>query len=541
MRNVRCRGSERAAITVHKCFQVVVEDCYSEQWDGDLVGLNYGLVIANSQNVNVRGGGFIGDRHGITIGGGDDAGQVINRFIDFDAVLIESTTATSVGAMGYHGNMEYATIRNCTLRGRVNYIFGGDHTIFENNTCIASERVAEASEMLGMDHVFKNNRMLMTGDGTAVARANFIDMGTAGGDPSTNATRGGTIVIEDNVMTLSQSQVSSIGVGMIQLQMRGSVADNNIRIARNQFNPTAQVLNTLIVQVRSTTGDNWNRVELTNNRAFGQGLVVHDAASVVASDNYIRDSLNVGLQVLAEQNGFVVVEGNDIDTCAFSGIYVAGEVGTTGKAHIAGNTVLNCNSISTGSSNTNTAVYVTNFEFVTFVENLVTSSGDEAAYLVNMINSAQAGECYVSGNRLESETDDIRLRVNNFRGFNLTGNVIDIPGSASVLVQNVTNMFDSGNDFVDAGVNYNSLTNAPRTPIRGSAQITSAATSVVVTHDILGNPPAFALDDIQVTPQSTLGSASFFWVSSPTTTGFTNNTDAAPGAAVTLGWQINKR
>lgn len=70
----------------------------------------------------------------------------------------------------------------------------------------------------------------------------------------------------------------------------------------------------------------------------------------------------------------------------------------------------------------------------------------------------------------------------------------------------------------------------------GSASITSGNTSVTVTHGLSITP---TLDQIMVCPQSSLGSAATFWISSATSTTFTINVNANPGATVTFSWRAD--
>jgi parallel beta-helix repeat protein len=68
---------------------------------------------------------------------------------------------------------------------------------------------------------------------------------------------------------------------------------------------------------------------------------------------------------------------------------------------------------------------------------------------------------------------------------------------------------------------------------RGTADITTGNTTVVVSHG-LGFTPA--LSQITVTPTSSLGSATEFWVSTPTSTQFTINVDVNPAATASFVW-----
>lgn len=74
------------------------------------------------------------------------------------------------------------------------------------------------------------------------------------------------------------------------------------------------------------------------------------------------------------------------------------------------------------------------------------------------------------------------------------------------------------------------------TEASGSANITSAITSVTVSHGLSATP---TLQQINVTPQTSLGSAARFWVSNATSSNFTINVDATPGSTISFGWRIS--
>jgi hypothetical protein len=74
------------------------------------------------------------------------------------------------------------------------------------------------------------------------------------------------------------------------------------------------------------------------------------------------------------------------------------------------------------------------------------------------------------------------------------------------------------------------------TEAHGNANITSAATSVTVTHGLSMTP---TLEQISVTPQTSIGSASFWWVSGVTSTQFVVNLNTTPGSTVTMGWRAD--
>jgi hypothetical protein len=69
---------------------------------------------------------------------------------------------------------------------------------------------------------------------------------------------------------------------------------------------------------------------------------------------------------------------------------------------------------------------------------------------------------------------------------------------------------------------------------RGTATVANGATTSVVNHGLILTP---TLQNIMVTPTNNLGTAAKFWVSTPTSTQFTINVDADPGATTaTFVW-----
>ncbi len=69
----------------------------------------------------------------------------------------------------------------------------------------------------------------------------------------------------------------------------------------------------------------------------------------------------------------------------------------------------------------------------------------------------------------------------------------------------------------------------------GAATITSGNTSIAANHGLSITPN---INNISVTPTSSLGSAASYWVSGVTSTQFTINVNANPGQSVTFSWAV---
>jgi hypothetical protein len=88
---------------------------------------------------------------------------------------------------------------------------------------------------------------------------------------------------------------------------------------------------------------------------------------------------------------------------------------------------------------------------------------------------------------------------------------------------------NNGYDFVNSRPSW-------LTENHGNANITTGNTTVVVTHGLAMTP---TLEQIMVTPQTSLGAAAFYWVSNATSTQFTINLNANPTQTVTFGWRCD--
>lgn len=121
-------GSKSAGISIDRCFDVFISEAKATN-NSTLVGLNYGISIANSQNIRIEGGANLAARHCITFGGGDDICSVPCREVFVSKAVLKTGSTTSIGAADFHGNVEYCSYINCiidhaSLGGRNNSVIG---------------------------------------------------------------------------------------------------------------------------------------------------------------------------------------------------------------------------------------------------------------------------------------------------------------------------------------------------------------------------------------------------------------------------------
>lgn len=126
LRRVRSEYSNRSGLIVRECYNVLVEDC---EVVGNFItgqGLDYGITIASSNTVTVRGGYYVTGRHGITHGG-----TFPFRDCLVDGAYVDNISDTTV-AFDTHQAGQNIRVTNCTIMNGA-YI-GSIDTSFENNT-----------------------------------------------------------------------------------------------------------------------------------------------------------------------------------------------------------------------------------------------------------------------------------------------------------------------------------------------------------------------------------------------------------------------
>lgn len=122
------------------------------------------------------------------------------------------------------------------------------------------------------------------------------------------------------------------------------------------------------------------------------------------------------------------------------------------------------------------------------------------------------------------------------------GHVYTTKSAAKGIVESGTsdNNLATGNyipGFTKVGANSRFMRNNGAGGERsGSAQITAAATSVTVTHNMEFTP---SINDVRITPRDSMGSATKLRVQNMTATTFDIACDVAPGSTITIAWAID--
>lgn len=114
-------------------------------------GTDYGVSIANCQDIENRAGYCYGARHGVSIGGGSGVGSVPGRRIKTIGAVIENDPASQLHAADFHGNTSDSYYQGCEIIGRIS--LSGFNTSSRNNRINSPEGEIRApiglSELVG--------------------------------------------------------------------------------------------------------------------------------------------------------------------------------------------------------------------------------------------------------------------------------------------------------------------------------------------------------------------------------------------------------
>lgn len=164
----RSTGGQYHNIYIDRCYNTTIygndTSCLSP-----LSGLQYGLIVANSQKGRIIGGSFNGSRHGVAFGGGGPVCCVPCRDWKVVNASIQNWGAPGVGAADMHGNCDNVQYIDCSLGGA--HIAGSNNKISGGRitgiTHEASGWGVYTSDVIGGTYDVEDVTIDTTGDGAA--------------------------------------------------------------------------------------------------------------------------------------------------------------------------------------------------------------------------------------------------------------------------------------------------------------------------------------------------------------------------------------
>lgn len=205
---VNVLNTSGAGIVIERSVNAHVEHCGTSSNLDSVAQDNYGLCLSNVQNALVLGGTYNAKRHAVTMGGNGFAGCVPTRNAK---VIGADLSSWDIQCADMHGNVEFSTYQNCTLRngvtisGNNNSVRGG--TIFAPANASTGNGVAIAvNEMRGTNFQFEDLNIIAFGDPSTTSRA-VIDIGGNSTAMSANTLLGGCLSFRNINMSAPNARV----------------------------------------------------------------------------------------------------------------------------------------------------------------------------------------------------------------------------------------------------------------------------------------------------------------------------------------------
>lgn len=270
LENVIVYNENYQGVEIDRCYRPMVTNCVMyNKGTGTLD--DYGLIIGNSQKVEVSGGDYYSRRHGITIGGGDYVCAVPNRNLKISNLTISNDILSQVYSADMHGNIQDLTYQGCTIYQGGGW--GGMDTGYDNCLIYAAYGgyCIYASEVKGGELFIRNCKLYTKGDPSTIGRG-IVDVGgnSSALTSSTDATL--SLILENNYV---YADGASSGTNFMMMANAGSSAYTNIYIDGLRANVNAM---SAILRTRVDVGAAYSQAIVVDNiNNFPTGTYFHVA------------------------------------------------------------------------------------------------------------------------------------------------------------------------------------------------------------------------------------------------------------------------
>lgn len=364
--DLRMTGTNQSHIFLQQCVNVALSGVHA--WDASpSISNNYGVMLANCQNVDIDGCFLETTRHGLTTGGGDYVGCVPSRNITVRGGRIGGMSDTVAGC-DMHGNAEYVHFSNVDLPNGIH--LAGDHAAVEGGRVRTNAQGVgvHISETIGWDFTINTTVDLTTSPAAGLAPIYIL------GDA--NVTRGnrGALQVRGTINMGSFSAVSGTTVGCYIYDVAGKGAagvDIEIDLTVTSERPDLQAPSAYAVYVRAAAGGGFRTVDMAvRTRRMGtrvecnpQRFIPHDCRIIEAPD-YGLFYTTIDNPIFTQPA--VWSRNNIITRPGLAGMYYIGPGMSAGRIRSDNDEATDCNRSGTGDSTTGASIVFRNWRTVIY-------------------------------------------------------------------------------------------------------------------------------------------------------------------------------
>lgn len=318
-------GSQNANLKLDRCYNTQINNV-SVFDNNTAIGYNYGIAVSNCQRVTISDCSLEATRHGITVGGQDYIGTVVNREISvFDSYVNSLTTEPG---MDLHGNTEETLVQGCDVPSGL--VLSGDRqTVIGNrigNNSAGGQGIA-ITEQLGKDFTIIDNIFTANQNYAFIIREIYSKYTTR---PKGVLEISGNTFRLNNFHGLTYPTTPSYVI-YISTVDTAATEDMQIVIKDNTIHTTDTIAGTYNgIYVKPTELRAFENVIIDNNIMFGCAIETYaNMKTLTVSNNKIYNANGLGWQhidyypeQLADTSKTIIIDDNIVMNAKRSGIFL---------------------------------------------------------------------------------------------------------------------------------------------------------------------------------------------------------------------------
>ena len=538
--NLLSYGADRTGVVVcTTMFQESIDDASAA--GGGIVFLNTGTFVVDDPNSDSR---CLVPKPGVTIRGSGIGSTVIKlkdntapgslspRIFSIDAacpnftledITLDGNKANNTGGNNdqKHGIMIFGFAADDLHLRRVELKNCDGDGVYVHDTSqrvLIEECIARDNDRIGLNISGASNSRIINN----FTRTNG-SWGIKGEQESSTVSQVG-ITIEGNVV---RNEVSGIGLTALNPKLYSDckIINNTIETCSAKGIQCQGGIRGLIIGHNTVKAATGNGI-LIGMDVTGFDIDTNTVIGTIDASGSRDAAIGVGGQSSALSFGNGIIKGNVVEGGTTRGIIVGSTGGGTPidvvDMIIRGNSIKN---------NGKTGIECGDCIGLNVTDNEIGNNTTTGLFLREFATGSGCKQVQVSRNRFTAGNQSLHVVFENqasvVDGLRMRDNFFPTSGGTILSNYNATNVL---NDKISGNNRF--ITEA-----RGLATITSGNTSVVVTHGLSFTP---TLSQIQVSVASAWGTATKFWISTPTSTQFTINVDIDPLASVDFSWSASK-
>jgi hypothetical protein len=327
--NIKSYGSYHLHVGANNCYNVNIEKVYIDCNTPQSYGLNYGVTIGSSKNINIKDCFLKTTRHGYATGNGDVS--IPNRYITISGCVVDNY-GEGVGCLDFHGNAELVTVTGNIIKAGVD--MAASEFVLTNNTIICNERVKSGIDLttrVRNNSIIRGNKfmMLLESYSSSVDYRNILISAAAYNETD-------ALIIDGNTF---DSTIKGDGELHYVSHIDSRTYDNVIKeiiITNNVFDGGNKNISSLLfdatkvktLSIKDNTCKNAllklqarliEKLDIQNNILLSSLVSIYRARKINITGNLMKDSPAAPIDIFStnaeKANTFINIIGNSIIDC----------------------------------------------------------------------------------------------------------------------------------------------------------------------------------------------------------------------------------